>query len=95
MGPARSQPEAFAHLAVAAMVGCSWCLDFGYFHAHNEGLDDAKASQVPRWRHVGARRPRMPVSTTEQQEALNRFLAAVRHGISKVCSTSLPRTSSS
>jgi RNA polymerase sigma-70 factor (TIGR02957 family) len=30
--------------------------------------------------HVGARRPRMPVSTTEQQEAVDRFLAAIRHG---------------
>jgi RNA polymerase sigma-70 factor (ECF subfamily) len=30
--------------------------------------------------HVTARRPRMPVSTTEQQEAVDRFLAAIRHG---------------
>jgi RNA polymerase sigma-70 factor (ECF subfamily) len=30
--------------------------------------------------HVAARRPRMPVSTTEQQEAVERFLAAVRDG---------------
>ena len=30
--------------------------------------------------HVAARRPRMPVSTTEQQEAVDRFLAAARHG---------------
>jgi RNA polymerase sigma-70 factor (TIGR02957 family) len=30
--------------------------------------------------HVAARRPRMPVSTTEQQEAVDRFLAAVRTG---------------
>ena len=30
--------------------------------------------------HVAARRPRMPVSTAEQQEAVDRFLAAVRHG---------------
>jgi RNA polymerase sigma-70 factor (ECF subfamily) len=30
--------------------------------------------------HVAARRPRMPVSTTEQQEVVERFLAAVRHG---------------
>ena len=37
-------------MAVAAQVGCSWCLDFGYFHAHNEGLDERKASQVPVWR---------------------------------------------
>ena len=42
--------KSFAHMAVAAQVGCSWCLDFGYFHAHNEGLDVRKASQVPVWR---------------------------------------------
>jgi AhpD family alkylhydroperoxidase len=42
--------KSFAHMAVAAMVGCSWCLDVNYFMAHNEGLDDAKASEVPRWR---------------------------------------------
>ena len=42
--------KSFAHMAVAAQVGCSWCLDFGYFHAHNEGLDEAKAAEVPRWR---------------------------------------------
>ena len=30
--------------------------------------------------HVAARRPRMPVSTTEQEEAVERFLAAVRQG---------------
>jgi alkylhydroperoxidase family enzyme len=42
--------KSFAHMAVATLVGCSWCLDFGYFHAHNQGLDEAKASEVPRWR---------------------------------------------
>jgi AhpD family alkylhydroperoxidase len=42
--------KSYATMAVSAMVGCSWCLDFGYFHAHNEGLDEAKASEVPRWR---------------------------------------------
>lgn len=31
--------------------------------------------------HVAARRPRMPVSTTEQQEAVDRFLAAARRPI--------------
>jgi RNA polymerase sigma-70 factor, ECF subfamily len=30
--------------------------------------------------HVAARRPRMPVSTAEQQEAVDRFLAAIRQG---------------
>ena len=42
--------KSFAHMAVAALVGCSWCLDLNYVHAHNEGLDEAKASEVPRWR---------------------------------------------
>jgi alkylhydroperoxidase family enzyme len=42
--------KSFAHMAVAAQVGCSWCLDTGYFQAHNQKLDTGKASQVPRWR---------------------------------------------
>jgi AhpD family alkylhydroperoxidase len=42
--------KSYAHMAVASLIGCSWCLDFGYFHAHNEGLDELKASEVPRWR---------------------------------------------
>jgi alkylhydroperoxidase family enzyme len=42
--------KSFAHMAVAALVGCSWCLDLNYFQTHNEGLDEAKASEVPRWR---------------------------------------------
>jgi alkylhydroperoxidase family enzyme len=37
-------------MAVAAQVGCSWCLDIAYFQAQKKNLDLAKASQVPRWR---------------------------------------------
>lgn len=40
----------YAVMASAATVGCSWCLDFGYFLAHTDGLDEAKVRQVPRWR---------------------------------------------
>jgi alkylhydroperoxidase family enzyme len=42
--------KSFAHMAVASLVGCSFCLDFGYFRAHNEGLNVTKAREVPRWR---------------------------------------------
>lgn len=42
--------KTFAHMAVAAQVGCSWCLDINYFLALHKDLDLAKASQVPRWR---------------------------------------------
>lgn len=44
------QLKSFAHMAVAAQVGCSWCLDFNYFEAHNKNLDMDKAREVPRWR---------------------------------------------
>lgn len=46
--------KSFAHMAVAAQIGCSWCLDFGYFQASNEHLDLAKAREVPRWRDSAA-----------------------------------------
>jgi alkylhydroperoxidase family enzyme len=42
--------KTFAHMAVAAQVGCSWCLDINYFFAQNRNMDLAKASQVPCWR---------------------------------------------
>jgi alkylhydroperoxidase family enzyme len=42
--------KTYAHMAVAAQVGCSWCLDVNYFVALHQDLDPAKASQVPRWR---------------------------------------------
>ena len=42
--------KSFAHMAVSAQIGCSWCLDFAYFQAFNERLDIDKAREVPRWR---------------------------------------------
>jgi AhpD family alkylhydroperoxidase len=42
--------KSYAQLASAGVIGCSWCLDFGYFMAHNDGLDLAKIREVPRWR---------------------------------------------
>ena len=44
------QLKTFAHMAVAAQVGCSFCLDLNYFFAQHEGLDVAKARAIPRWR---------------------------------------------
>ncbi len=42
--------KSFAHMAVASLIGCTWCLDFNYFMAHNRHLDMEKARQIPRWR---------------------------------------------
>ncbi|MET1133391.1 MAG: carboxymuconolactone decarboxylase family protein [Aeromicrobium sp.] len=41
--------KSFAVMASAASIGCSWCLDFGYYLAHDEGLDERKVREVPRW----------------------------------------------
>ena len=42
--------KTYATMATAAAIGCSWCLDFGYYLAHTEGLEEAKVRDVPRWR---------------------------------------------
>jgi AhpD family alkylhydroperoxidase len=42
--------KTYAVMASAAAIGCSWCLDFGYYLAHEDGLDEAKVREVPRWR---------------------------------------------
>jgi alkylhydroperoxidase family enzyme len=42
--------KTYAQMASAARIGCSWCLDFGYFLAHEEGLVLEKVREVPRWR---------------------------------------------
>lgn len=47
----------FAHMAAAGLVGCGFCLDLNYFMAHNRGLDEAKAREVPQWRESEAFTP--------------------------------------
>ena len=47
----------FAGMAAAGVIGCSFCVDLGYFMAHNRGLDEAKAREVPRWRESGVFTP--------------------------------------
>jgi alkylhydroperoxidase family enzyme len=44
------QLKSIAHMAAVSLVGCGFCLDFGYFQAHNDDLDVAKAREVPGWR---------------------------------------------
>lgn len=41
--------RAYAVLASAGVVGCSWCLDFGYFVSRHEGVDPVKLGQVQGW----------------------------------------------
>ena len=46
--------KAYAHMAATSLIGCSFCLDLGYYMAHHKGLDEAKAREVPRWRESAA-----------------------------------------
>ena len=63
--------KSFAHLAVASLLGCASCLDFGYFQARNEGLDQAKARAVPRWRESDVFTP-LERDVLEYAEAMTR-----------------------
>jgi alkylhydroperoxidase family enzyme len=49
--------KSLALTASAAMIGCSWCLDFGYYVAYTQGNDLAKLREVPRWRESGSFTP--------------------------------------
>ncbi|MGH3433870.1 MAG: carboxymuconolactone decarboxylase family protein [Thermocrispum sp.] len=73
--------KSFAHMAVAGMVGCGFCLDYGYFQAHNEGLDLAKAREVPRWRESDAFTP-LERDVMEYAEAMTVTPAAVTDDLS-------------
>jgi len=39
-----------AQLASAAVIGCSWCVDFGYYIAHSRGQDVSKLERALTWR---------------------------------------------
>ena len=42
--------KALAVMASAVSIGCSWCVDFGYWETTNAGVDPVKLRDVPRWR---------------------------------------------
>jgi alkylhydroperoxidase family enzyme len=73
--------KSFAHMAVASFVGCSFCLDLGYFQAHNDGLDVAKAREVPRWRESDAFTP-LEREVMEYAEAMSQTPPAVTDELS-------------
>ena len=35
--------------ATSTKIGCSWCVDYGYYIGMNEGIDPAKVRAVPHW----------------------------------------------
>ena len=39
-----------ANLSVASQIGCSWCMDFGYYMSRTNGMPIEKLEQVTSWR---------------------------------------------
>ena len=71
----------FAAMASAAFIGCSFCLDLHYFMAHNQGLDVAKAREVPRWRESNIFTP-LERRVMEYAEAMSQTPPAVTDELS-------------
>jgi AhpD family alkylhydroperoxidase len=46
-----------ATAAVSAQIGCSWCMDFGYYLSRSRGMDRAKLEAIPEWRSSKAYSP--------------------------------------
>lgn len=41
--------QALAVMASAQEIGCTWCLDFGYWENYHQGVDPQKLRHVPSW----------------------------------------------
>ena len=42
--------KSLAIMAASVSIGCTWCVDFGYWEAQHEHVDPAKLHDVPAWR---------------------------------------------
>jgi alkylhydroperoxidase family enzyme len=73
--------KSYAHMAVASLIGCTFCLDLGYFQAHNRGLDVAKARELPRWRESDVFTP-LERDVMEYAEAMSQTPLAVTDELS-------------
>jgi alkylhydroperoxidase family enzyme len=73
--------KSYAHMATTSLIGCSFCLDLGYFQAHNQGLDVAKAREVPRWRESEVFTP-LERDAMEYAEAMSQTPPAVTDELS-------------
>jgi AhpD family alkylhydroperoxidase len=65
-----------AELATSAAIGCSWCIDYGYYESVSSGLDPQKVRDVAHWREspVYDDRERLVL---EYAEAVNRTPSAM------------------
>ncbi|MEU1778636.1 MULTISPECIES: carboxymuconolactone decarboxylase family protein [Streptomyces] len=71
-----------AVMASAAAIGCSWCMDFGYWLSHNQGMAPDKLRDVPRWRSSDAYTP-LERDVMEYAEAMSATPPAVEDDLAE------------
>jgi AhpD family alkylhydroperoxidase len=59
-----------AVMAAAAHIGCSWCMDFGYWEAHQLGIAPEKLQAVPAWREHSDLFSALEIAVIEYAEAM-------------------------
>ncbi|MEY9849418.1 carboxymuconolactone decarboxylase family protein [Streptacidiphilus sp. MAP5-3] len=59
-----------AVMAAAARIGCSWCMDFGYWEAHSTGIPQEKLRAVPMWREAREVFTPLELSVLEYADAM-------------------------
>jgi alkylhydroperoxidase family enzyme len=69
--------KALAEMAVSASIGCSWCMDFGYWVSRERGMAREKLLDVPCWRESEAYTP-LERDVLEYAEAVTATPPAVR-----------------
>jgi alkylhydroperoxidase family enzyme len=65
-----------AEMAAAITIGCSWCVDFGYWVSVEDGLDPRKVQDVPTWRDSSLFTP-LERDVLEYAEAMSQTPPAV------------------
>jgi alkylhydroperoxidase family enzyme len=63
--------KAVAALAAAAEIGCSWCLDFGFWESIHRGADPIKLREITDWQ-------RSTVYNEREREAIRYAVAMTR-----------------
>ncbi|GAA3167667.1 MULTISPECIES: carboxymuconolactone decarboxylase family protein [Streptomyces] len=71
------QLKLLAVMAPAHLIGCSWCTDFGYWEAHNNGMPREKLHAVPDWRNRREAFTALELDVLEYAEAMTATPPAV------------------
>ncbi|ARZ66749.1 carboxymuconolactone decarboxylase family protein [Streptomyces sp. HU2014] len=72
--------KALAVMASAASIGCSWCMDFGYWEHQRHGVPREKLREVPRWRSSDVYTP-LERDVMEYAEAMTATPPVVEDGL--------------